>query len=323
MLTDNSNYTVVAYVDLTACPDASGQGWDELHITARKCCEALHGRVISPEPLQLLAAFSRAATAVQAAHAIQQAFQQGAGRSTRIGMHAGGTELDGPRGLAGCADEALVLMAMAEPGQVLLSESFYHLLDGALVDEVLRLDHPERPLYLLHPLEPDAPTTDLESLDIAPPVVPQAAEPEAANEAQALPPVTLPETETEAPPVARTLLVQPEPAASGPVLSLSCSDNQVELDPGSDHFQIGRDATRSDWAFPKPMVSRQHLSIRCREGQFVVADSSTNGTFVSMEGLGEVHLQHTELVLQGRGIISLAVAARSDPELMIHFDIVA
>ena len=44
-----------------------------------RIAEALHGRVISPEPTQLLATFSRCAAAVQAAQAVQQSAGQIAG----------------------------------------------------------------------------------------------------------------------------------------------------------------------------------------------------------------------------------------------------
>ena len=52
-------------------------------------------------------------------------------------------------------------------------------------------------------------------------------------------------------------------------------------------------------------ASRVHVHVDYRRGNFVLQDRSTNGTFVTPEGGGEVFLKGESLPLSGRGIISL------------------
>lgn len=51
-------------------------------------------------------------------------------------------------------------------------------------------------------------------------------------------------------------------------------------------------------------ASRHHCTIQRRHNHFVLADKSTNGTFVQVEGEEEVMLQRDELTLRKRGWIS-------------------
>jgi predicted component of type VI protein secretion system len=106
-----------------------------------------------------------------------------------------------------------------------------------------------------------------------------------------------------------------------PVLVLRSADNTIDIVPDSGVFCIGRDANLNDWTFAKPVVSRSHLRIEFQEGIYVLQDCSSNGTYVSIDGEGEVHLLQDTMILQGHGLISLAVAARTDPELTIRFEL--
>jgi predicted component of type VI protein secretion system len=102
---------------------------------------------------------------------------------------------------------------------------------------------------------------------------------------------------------------------------LSGVDSDIDIVADSGIFCVGRDAGLNDWVFAKPIVSRSHFSIEYRHGNYVLLDSSNNGTYVTLEGQREMRLKHDELVLQGSGVISLAVAAGVDPELMIRFEL--
>ena len=51
-------------------------------------------------------------------------------------------------------------------------------------------------------------------------------------------------------------------------------------------------------------ASRHHCTIQRRHGHFVLADKSTNGTFVTLEGEAEVVLKREELTLRKNGRIS-------------------
>jgi hypothetical protein len=70
-------------------------------------------------------------------------------------------------------------------------------------------------------------------------------------------------------------------------------------------------------------VSRSHARIEYREGDFVLIDHSTNGTFVLMEGRQGVNLRRAEIPLEGAGIITLG--RKGDPKhpKAIHFSLKA
>ncbi len=76
-----------------------------------------------------------------------------------------------------------------------------------------------------------------------------------------------------------------------------------EFDPGQASLSIGRLAS-CKLKLESEKCSRIHARIECRNGQFVLIDQSTNGTYVLPEG-GSVHrLCKHELVLSGRGRMS-------------------
>ena len=66
---------------------------------------------------------------------------------------------------------------------------------------------------------------------------------------------------------------------------------------------IGRDR-RCNLVVDDELASRNHCIIQRRNDHFVLADKSTNGTFVTVEGEDEVMLQRDELTLRKRGWIS-------------------
>jgi len=62
------------------------------------------------------------------------------------------------------------------------------------------------------------------------------------------------------------------------------------------------------------LASRHHCTIQRRHNHFVLADKSTNGTFVQVEGEEEVMLQRDELTLRKRGWISFGQPRSSGGE---------
>lgn len=61
-------------------------------------------------------------------------------------------------------------------------------------------------------------------------------------------------------------------------------------------------------------ASRQHCTIQRRHEHFVLADNSTNGTFVQVEGEEEIMLQRDEFTLRKRGWISFGQPRRAGGE---------
>jgi class 3 adenylate cyclase len=87
-------------------------------------------------------------------------------------------------------------------------------------------------------------------------------------------------------------------------LKLKYRGRKVMLRDSHAAFTIGRD-TDCALVVPDNEVSRHHCTIQRRSDHFVLADQSTNGTFVTVEGEGEVALKHEALTLRKRGWISL------------------
>ena len=87
-------------------------------------------------------------------------------------------------------------------------------------------------------------------------------------------------------------------------LRLKYHGKKVMLRDSHDAFTIGRDAGCA-LVVVDDEVSRHHCTIQRRSDHFVLADQSTNGTYVTVEGEGEVLLKREELTLRKRGWISL------------------
>jgi predicted component of type VI protein secretion system len=67
---------------------------------------------------------------------------------------------------------------------------------------------------------------------------------------------------------------------------------------------LGRDAS-CDIVIGDRKTSRQHARIEKRRDKFVLADHSSNGTYVAIAGEAEVCLRREEVMLRGHGRIGL------------------
>ncbi len=81
---------------------------------------------------------------------------------------------------------------------------------------------------------------------------------------------------------------------------------------------LGRDAT-ADLVVEAEWVSRHHATLEYRRGFFVLADASTNGTFVYLGDDDPVFVHRDELLLRGAGCFSLGQARELDATLVLHF----
>jgi adenylate cyclase len=92
-------------------------------------------------------------------------------------------------------------------------------------------------------------------------------------------------------------------AAGSALLELELDGARVEMGPQRRKVTFGRDL-EADFTVRHPNVSRAHAMIERRREQFVLADHSTNGTFVSFEARPEIKVHHAELTLLGHGWIT-------------------
>ncbi len=68
------------------------------------------------------------------------------------------------------------------------------------------------------------------------------------------------------------------------------------------------------------LASRKHARCELRRGKFIITDQSTNGTYITPNHGDEVYLRREELILQGRGSISLGnPASESDTSEFIYY----
>ncbi len=88
------------------------------------------------------------------------------------------------------------------------------------------------------------------------------------------------------------------------MLTLTYGAMTLALGVARQSASLGRDAA-NDLVIADKMASRVHARIEHRRGQFFLTDQSTNGTYVTLEGDAEIMLKREQLMLRGRGVISL------------------
>jgi adenylate cyclase len=91
---------------------------------------------------------------------------------------------------------------------------------------------------------------------------------------------------------------------AGPAAHLRVRHRGAEIELPEEALELGRDRS-CNIVIDNEHVSRRHCSIRQRHGKFIVQDHSANGTYVFVQGEGEVVLHREDYVLRGRGWITL------------------
>jgi adenylate cyclase len=104
-------------------------------------------------------------------------------------------------------------------------------------------------------------------------------------------------------------------------LILKHQGRRIVLDGVHGGLTLGREAG-NDIVIDDRRISRQHARIERRRDKFVLVDKSTNGTYVTFEGKSEILLRMEEVILYGRGRISLGQACQSDdPSGILEFEV--
>jgi len=117
-----------------------------------------------------------------------------------------------------------------------------------------------------------------------------------------------------------TMMAARDASASARVAELRLNYDEHGLVLGTAHASatLGRDAT-NDLVVADKMASRVHCRIEHRRGNFVLVDQSTNGTYVTVEGDAEIMLKREQLMLRGRGVISLGHTATAPDAEIVTF----
>jgi class 3 adenylate cyclase len=112
-----------------------------------------------------------------------------------------------------------------------------------------------------------------------------------------------------------------EEEARGPaLLKLSWRGQVWNLDERRDSIHAGRGA-ENEIVVVGDNVSRHHARIFLRQGKFVIADESANGTYLRMPRRAEVYLHREEFILLGRGSISLGQSVAESGDDAILFEV--
>jgi class 3 adenylate cyclase len=96
-------------------------------------------------------------------------------------------------------------------------------------------------------------------------------------------------------------------ALAQPALRLNYQGKVLIRRRDSEFVTLGRDPSL-DVVIDEPAASRRHCHIVRRDGRFILRDHSTNGTYVTIDGEGEVHLHVEAMVLRKAGWISLGLS---------------
>jgi adenylate cyclase len=102
------------------------------------------------------------------------------------------------------------------------------------------------------------------------------------------------------------------------VLRLRYHDRDVIRRREQDSITIGRDQD-AGLAIADTMASRLHCTIERRQGKFVLADHSTNGTYLTAEGDVEILLQREEFTLGKHGWIACGQPRAATSEIIEYF----
>ncbi len=112
-----------------------------------------------------------------------------------------------------------------------------------------------------------------------------------------------------------------EQDASGPAkLKLSWRGKVWNIDERSDTINAGR-GPENEIVVVGDNVSRHHARIFLRQGKFVIADESANGTFLRVPQRAEIELHREEFILLGRGSISLGQSVAEIGDDAISFEV--
>ena len=120
----------------------------------------------------------------------------------------------------------------------------------------------------------------------------------------------------------RTVMPSPAAAADQRKLQLAFGDKSVLLFTEGKTLTLGRSAECS-LVVQSTFASRLHAKVVMRRGRFLLADESTNGTYIMPGGVGsgaqEVFIKREEFLLPEKGVFSLGQTCSASDAKLIQF----
>jgi len=111
---------------------------------------------------------------------------------------------------------------------------------------------------------------------------------------------------------------RPEARSAAAALRLNYRDLQLVRRRQNDSIIIGRDAS-CGLVIASENVSRLHCTIIRRDDKFVLRDHSSNGTFATVDGDGEILLQDEDMPLLRHGWLALGEPRAETAEVVAYF----
>jgi len=103
-------------------------------------------------------------------------------------------------------------------------------------------------------------------------------------------------------------------------LHLRWRDHKLTVRPESPPITFGRSG-EADIQLESDLTSRIHAQLSFQLTDFILADQSTNGTYVKMDDAEEVPLHNEQIVLRRTGVISLGARIQAGRGNLIYFSI--
>ncbi|GAB6042240.1 adenylate/guanylate cyclase domain-containing protein [Endothiovibrio diazotrophicus] len=246
-------------------------------------CRDVGGTVIKTIGDEVMCTFPDADSAYEAAVAMQETMSESAGGlAVRVGFHFGKVIAEGGDVFGDAVNLAARVVGLAQAGQILTSRETVWRLNSALKAGTRHLYSKEV-------------KGKRESVDLF---------------------EVLWDTRFEATSMMDASALAAAMAAVRATLRLRFKEREYLLESGGGSLAIGR-GPANDLVVELAAVSRLHARIDYREGKFILADQSTNGTYVRLAGGEVVSLRRDQLTLLGEGDIGFS--PRIDGEAVIHF----
>lgn len=103
-------------------------------------------------------------------------------------------------------------------------------------------------------------------------------------------------------------------------MSLCYREQTLKINKERRSIVLGRGDT-CDIVVQNGFASRHHIRIELRFGKFVIADQSTNGTYIRFSDGNVVRLAREEMILRGAGSISLGQPYSENPGELVEFSV--
>jgi adenylate cyclase len=113
----------------------------------------------------------------------------------------------------------------------------------------------------------------------------------------------------------RELALPPAGRAPAPEVRVTYRYQTLVRRREGDSLTLGRDAD-CDLCIDMRLASRRHCTIERRVDKIFLRDHSTNGTFITLDGMREARIRAEEIVLHGRGWLSFGVSRLLAEELI-------